>query len=174
MIRCLVVIFAMIMGGCQKVPDPCSGYRRACIAVTVESGPASTYQLGVSVREYPSTNRPFIPESAPEAPLSYPLRFAIRFGEFDDSHGGKATVEIEARDDGRALIGFARETVSITGLQKVPLQVTLGAPPPDLSPPPDLRPPPADLLPPLDLLPQQDLAPAADLAAPGDAASGGG
>ena len=51
----LLVISAMMISACQKIPDPCAGYRQACIAVTVgERGnatvmfvPTSTIVFGI-------------------------------------------------------------------------------------------------------------------------------
>lgn len=143
------------LAACQDPPpDPCAGYPLACLAVTVESGPANTYQLLVSVAEF-GTTPPLTPKTVPDQPLIFPLRFALRFSEFDHNYDGHVIVEISALDSRNDVIAQAREMVAIDNKDKKPLSVRLGAPfdmrvIPDLRPAPDLRGPdlsvPADLI----------------------------
>lgn len=127
---------AGLLGGCVDTPDPCAGYRLACLAVTVEGGPKDVYQLLVSIEGYSSTT-PLTPRKRPDGPLVYPLRFAVHFAEFDRAHRGEVTLEMSALDGDNEVRGSLRQPVKIDGDEKQRLSVTLG-PPFDMARPPDL------------------------------------
>lgn len=159
----LAVISAMMISGCQKIPDPCAGYRQACIAVTVESGPAATYQLSVNVEGFGSTT-PLTPRAQPDEPLAYPLRFAVKFRAFEDNlpPPGEVTLRVQALDNRNAIVGYAQATIPFREMQRSTVTVQLGAPPDLTLPPPD------DLSTTLDLLSPADLMAPADFMAPAD------
>src|SRR5262249_37443736 len=145
---------ALLVGGCIDTPDPCAGYRLACLGVTVEEGPKDTYQLLVVVEDYSSTT-PLTPRDRPKMPLVYPLRFAVRFAEFDQRHRGEITLDVSALDGENEVRGSARQVVKIDNMEKQHISMSLGAPF-DMAPEPDLRPPPdlaGDLSEPADLAP---------------------
>ena len=144
----LPLLALLLTGACQPIPDPCAGYGLACLAVTANSGPPQTYQLEVVVDGFGSVT-PLTPETLPSAPLVYPLRFAIRFAQFQHGYNGMVTVLLSALAQEGAVLGQVRKTVAIDNMDKVPLEVDIGAPydmllPADLSRPADLRGP--DLL----------------------------
>ena len=135
-----------LLGGCTYTPDPCAGYKLACLSVTVESGPPQTAQLLVRVLDGYGSTTPNTPRRIPDKPLTYPLRFAIRFGEFDPFHRGKVTVELTAIDRASETLGQVQREVAIDGLEKVAMSLSIGAPfdmTADQSTPPDLRSPPS-------------------------------
>lgn len=138
----LVGLLSLGWASCIETPDPCAGYPLACIAVTVDSGPRDTYQLLVTVLGFSSTT-PLTPRQRPREPLAYPLRFAVRFAEFDRRHRGEVTLDVRALDADNEVRGQARATVAIDNMEKHHLRLTLGAPfdmalPPDQAPFPDL------------------------------------
>ena len=93
----------------------CAGYSLACIGVTVEGGPPSTYQLLVRVLDGYGSVTPVTPRKLPQQPLTYPLRFAIRFDEFDRQHKGMITFEVTALDSvGDALVKCSVPWLSTT------------------------------------------------------------
>lgn len=129
--------------GCTETPDPCAGYERACIGVTVDGGPSSTYQLLVRVLDGYGSITPQTPRKVPQQPLTYPLRFAIRFDEFDRQHRGMITFEITALNELGDTLGQAQKTVAIHYTEKVAVSLSIGEPfdmtvPEDLRPAPDL------------------------------------
>ncbi|MCS6915172.1 MAG: hypothetical protein RMK29_06060 [Myxococcales bacterium] len=141
-----VGLLPLAWAGCIVTPDPCAGYPLACIAVTVESGPRDTYQLLVTVLGFSSTT-PLTPRQRPTEPLVYPLRFAVRFSEFDHRHRGQVTLDVRALDADNEVRGQARATVAIDNMEKHHLRLTLGTPfdmalPLDQASPPDLQEPP--------------------------------
>lgn len=115
-------------GGCTHTPDPCEGYKLACISVTVQSGPPQTAQLLVRVLDGYGSTTPNTPRRVPDKPLTYPLRFAIRFDEFDQLHRGKVTVELTAIDRSSETLGQVQREVEIWGDDKVALSLDIGAP----------------------------------------------
>jgi hypothetical protein len=132
-------------GGCTRTPDPCEGYPLACIGVTVDSGPPQAHQLLVRVLEGYGSTTPITPRRVPDKPLTYPLRFAVRFEEFDQLHRGKVTVELTAIDRSSETLGQAQREVEIWAADKVAISMTIGppfdmaeAPRPDLSMPADM------------------------------------
>jgi hypothetical protein len=142
--------------------------------VTVDQGPADTYQLLVGVLDGYGSTTPVTPRRRPAAPLVYPLRFAIRFAEFDAAHTGSIRFTIESLNATGDSSGFVQEAVAIQGDEHRQVSVSLGAPP---AAPPDLAstPSPADLAPPdlarsagNDLAEPPKLADLADLAPAGD------
>ncbi len=126
---------SLAVSACQPLPDPCAGYTFACLAVTVHSGPP-TYQLEVSVQDFGSKT-PLTPVVLPEGPLIYPLRFAIRFGQFQRDYRGQVTVLCSALGQEGNILGQIRKTVAIDNMEKVPLSLDIG-PPYDMALPPDL------------------------------------
>lgn len=115
-------------GGCTHTPDPCEGYKLACISVTVQSGPPQAYQLLVRVLDGYGSTTPNTPRRVPDRALVYPLRFAIRFDEFDQLHRGKVTVELTAIDKSSETLGQVQREVEIWGDDKVALSLDIGAP----------------------------------------------
>ncbi len=129
--------------GCTETPDPCAGYERACIGVTIDGGPPSTYQLLVRVLDGYGSITPQTPRKVPQQPLTYPLRFAIRFDEFDRQHRGMITFEITALNELGDTLGQAQKTVAIHYTEKAAVRLSIGEPfdmtvPEDLRPTPDL------------------------------------
>ncbi len=132
--------------GCTETPDPCAGYSLACIGVTVEGGPPSTYQLLVRVLDGYGSVTPVTPRKLPQQPLTYPLRFAIRFDEFDRQHKGMITFEVTALDSVGDALGQVQRSVAINYTEKTAVSLSIGAlfdmaTPADLLPPPDLATP---------------------------------
>ena len=121
------------------MPDPCADYSLACIGVTVESGPPDTYQLMVRVLDGYGSVTPLTPRKTPREPLVFPLRFAIRFEEFDRQHRGKVVFEIAALDLAGDVLGQVQKMVEIHYSEKRAVSVSIG-PPFDLAVPEDLRP----------------------------------
>ena len=119
----LLVISAMMISACQKIPDPCAGYRLACIAVTVEDGPAATFQLSVNVEGFGSTT-PLTPRAKPDEPLTYPLRFAVKFRAFEDNlpPPDQVTVRVQALDLQNTIVGFALAIHDLTDEGSILLQ----------------------------------------------------
>ena len=133
-------VIAAVLPGCTDTPDPCAGYDRACIGVTVDSGPASTYQLLVRVLDGYGSITPQTPRKVPQQQLTYPLRFAIRFDEFDRQHRGMVSFEITALDEHGDTLGQVQRSVAIHYTEKVAVSLSIG-PPFDMAMPEDLRPP---------------------------------
>lgn len=140
------------LAGCTVTPDPCQGHPQACLAVTIDNGPPDTYRLLVAVLDGYGSTTPLTPRQQPAAPLVYPLRFAIRFGEFDAFHKGTITFTVEALNRSDDAIGFLKQQVNIQGYEHTQTTVSLGQLPDmaealDLQAPPDLAGPlsPADL-----------------------------
>ncbi len=131
---------SMSLQGCTETPDPCAGYPRACIGVTVENGPSSTYQLLVRVLDGYGSVTPVTPRKLPKLPLQYPLRFAIRFDEFDRQHKGMITFEITALDSVGDTLGQVQRGVAINYTEKTAVSLSIG-PVFDMAAPEDLRPP---------------------------------
>ena len=140
----LFIAAATIFGtGCERVPDHCEGYTLACISVTVDSGPVDVRRLRINVMDGLDTSTVLTPKKPPAAPLVYPLRFGIRFGEFDNVFRGQVTFETFALNDDFDTIGQTSTVVMINGVEKKAVTISLGDPipveMPDLSnPPPDL------------------------------------
>lgn len=133
------VLAALALSGCTHTPDPCADYALACIAVTVEDGPPKAAQLLVRVLDGYGSSTPNTPRRVTDKPLVYPLRFAIRFEEFDFMHRGKVTVELTAIDRASETLGQVQREVAIDGFDKVALSLRIGAPfdmTADLSSPP--------------------------------------
>jgi hypothetical protein len=114
--------------GCTYTPDPCLGWEQACLAVTVDSGPSDTYQLLVVVLDGYGSTTPLTPRKLPAQPLLYPLRFAIRFAPFDDSHMGTIRFTIEAENHTGDPVGYLLQSVSINGQEHDQIEVALGPP----------------------------------------------
>lgn len=143
-----------LFAGCTVTPDPCQSHPQACVAVTIDNGPPDTYRLLVAVLDGYGSTTPLTPRQQPASPLAYPLRFAIRFGEFDPFHKGSITFTVEALNRSDDVIGYLKQQVEIQGYEHTQARVSLGALPdmaeaPDLAtvPTPDLTGPvqPADL-----------------------------
>lgn len=131
--------------GCETVPDHCDGYALACIGVTVQSGPADVYRLRVFVDDGLDTSTVLTPKKEPKAPLSYPLRFAIQLGQFDNLFKGQITFQTSALNSDFDIIGETTTTVSIKDREKQAVNIDIGPPSPEAdmaTPSPDLRSPP--------------------------------
>lgn len=140
----LLCIGATALSACTDTPDPCAGHPRACIGVTVDAGPPSTYQLLVRVLDGYGSITPLTPRKVPQQPLTFPLRFAIRFDEFDRQHRGTVAFEITALDERGDTVGQVQRSVAIHYTEKVALSLSIGEPF-DMTVPEDLRPLPPDL-----------------------------
>ncbi|MBP8195548.1 MAG: hypothetical protein KAY55_00150 [Deltaproteobacteria bacterium] len=140
----LLCFGATALSACTDTPDPCSGHPRACIGVTVDGGPPSTYQLLVRVLDGYGSITPLTPRKVPQQPLTFPLRFAIRFDEFDRQHRGTVAFEITALDERGDTVGQVQRSVAIHYTEKVALSLSIGEPF-DMTVPEDLRPLPPDL-----------------------------
>lgn len=114
--------------GCTKTPDPCEDAPFGCVAVTVTDGPVETYQLLVQVLDGYGSTTPTTPRRLPSSPLTYPLRFAIRFDEFDRRHKGQVTFEVTANSKSGDTLGQLQKTVAIEWNQHVAVSVALGPP----------------------------------------------
>jgi hypothetical protein len=128
----LLPLWALAVGlavpACAVTPDPCASWPQACLAVTVEHGPADVYQLLVAVLDGYGSTTPVTPRSQPNQPLLYPLRFAIRFGEFDPFHKGTVTFTVEALNHTNDVIGYLRQSVALQGEDHQRIAVSLGGP----------------------------------------------
>ena len=133
---------AVPLSGCTVTPDPCQGYPQACVAVTIDNGPPDTYRLLVAVLDGYGSTTPLTPRQQPTAPLVYPLRFAIRFGEFDPFHKGTITFTVEALNRSDDAIGYLKQAVSIQSYEHTQATVSLGQLP-DMAEAPDLASTPA-------------------------------
>lgn len=138
----LTPALAVPLSGCTVTPDPCQGYPQACVAVTIDSGPPDTYRLLVAVLDGYGSTTPLTPRQQPTAPLVYPLRFAIRFGEFDPFHKGTITFTVEALNRSDDAIGYLKQEVSIQSYEHTQATVSLGQLP-DMAEAPDLASTPA-------------------------------
>lgn len=120
---------ALGAGGCEYTPDPCGNSPYGCIAVTVEDGPAEVHQLRVTVLDGYGSTTPLTPRKLPDKPLVYPLRFGIRFEQFDRLlHNGMITFAISGLDREGNTIGDLRQIVAIDGKEHVRVSVRIGAP----------------------------------------------
>lgn len=142
--------------GCEKIPDTCADFKLACVAVTIESGPAALRQLRVIVNDGKSDSTLRTPKRASKTELTYPLRFAVRFGQFDNFFRGYVTLDTTAYNEDFDVIGQTQARVDISGTDKKTLTIALQEPLPmdDMDVLPDLGGP--------------DLVGAADLATTGD------
>jgi len=166
----LGLLTAAGLPGCTDIPNPCAGYPHACIGITVDSGPASTHQLLVRVLDGYGSITPQTPRKVPQKPLTYPLRFAIRFDEFDRQHHGSVSFELTALNEHGDTLGQVQRSVAINYTEKVALSLSIGDPF-DMTVPEDLRPAPPDLAMP-DLLPA-DASPADGMSPDGMRPDGG-
>lgn len=130
------VAAALFASGCEEAPDHCEGYPRACIGVTVESGPENVRRLSVTVRDgiESNTSTALTPKKQAKAPLVYPLRFAVQFAEFDNLYRGEVSLMIKGFNEDLDVLGVASAVVHIEAHEKKSISVLLDQPP---SPPPD-------------------------------------
>lgn len=148
--------------GCERVPDQCEGYALACLTVTVETGPPNVHQLRVRIDDAMEMHTLFTPRKQSSAPLKYPLRFGIRFQQFDALYRGNLDLVLSALNSEYDVVGEVRTNVAIKNEEKHSLNVQLGEPRPDpvdLAEPPDLA-SPADLASPSGDLPAKTDLPA--------------
>ena len=124
----LAAALVLPAAACTVTPDPCVGWAQACLAVTVENGPPDTYQLLVAVLDGYGSTTPVTPRQQPHQPLVYPLRFAIRFEEFDRLHKGAITFTAEALDQANDVLGYVQKAVAIAGYDHQHVTVSLGGP----------------------------------------------
>lgn len=143
---------ALLLAGCEKIPDHCVDYEFACVNVTVDSGPANVHRLRVNVMQGLETSTVLTPKKPPKEPLVYPLRFGIRFGRFDNIFSGEITFETIALSDEFDVIGQTTTQLQINGVEKKAVTISLGEPPPpvmfDLAnpiDPADMSTPPPDM-----------------------------
>lgn len=123
-----LLALCVLGAGCENTPDPCEGYELACVAVTVQNGPPGTYQLLVRVLDGYGSVTPLTPRKMPQLPLMYPLRFAIRFEEFDRQHRGKITFEVTALDLAGDVLGQAQQAVDVNFNEKTAVSVDINSP----------------------------------------------
>jgi hypothetical protein len=119
--------------GCEQVPDPCAGYKLACLAVTVNSGPADLYRLRVDVANGLDSYTELTPKKPPKGALVYPLRFAVRFGQFDQRYRGQLTFVARGLNQDFDTIAEVATTVALAEAEKKALTIDLGPPLPDLA-----------------------------------------
>ena len=147
-----------LASGCETVPDHCEGYALACIGVTVQSGPADVYRLRVFADDGLDTSTVITPKKEPKAPLAYPLRFALQFGQFDNLFKGQITFQTSALNSDFDIIGETTTTVSIKDREHQAVNIDIGPPSaePDMATP-DMATPSPDLRSPLDLTAGPDM-----------------
>lgn len=148
----LPLLTALLVTGCEKIPDNCLDYQFACLNVTVDSGPANVHRLRVNVMQGLETSTVLTPKKPSKDSLVYPLRFAIRFGRFDNSFNGDISFETIALSDEFDVIGYTTTMININGVEKKAVTLSLGEPPPpemfDLAnpiDPADMSTPPPDM-----------------------------
>lgn len=153
--------WALALGaGCERTPDPCVDFKLACLALTIDDGPPGIRRLSVFIDDGMVQYTQATPMKPPKSALSYPMRFAVRFGEFDNSFRGSVDVEVSALNEDYDVVGFARDRVAIGGRERKTLRLSLGSPPVA----PDMADPPADLATPSDMAsPVDDMAPRLDM-----------
>jgi hypothetical protein len=95
----------------------------------VDSGPPDTYQLLVAVLDGYGSTTPLTPRRRPAEPLVFPLRFAIRFAEFDAAHMGSIRFTVESLDGNGDSTGYLLQTAAIKGDDHDQISVSLGAAP---------------------------------------------
>ena len=78
--------------GCERTPDPCVDFKLACLALTVEDGPPGIRRLSVFIDDGLVQYTQATPMKPPKTALVYPLRFGVRFGEFDNAYRGLVRV----------------------------------------------------------------------------------
>lgn len=146
--------------GCERTPDPCVDFKLACLALTVEDGPAGIRRLSVFIDDGMVQYTQATPMKPPKTALVYPLRFGVRFGEFDNAYRGFVRVEVSALNDEYDVVGFAQEQVPIGGRDHQSLRLRLSTPPaaPDMADPPvDMGSPPDMADPAMDMTPVLDM-----------------
>ena len=157
-----LLALAASQSGCERIPDQCEGYPLACITVTVESGPPNVYQMRVRIDDAMQMHTLFTPKKQAKAPLTYPLRFGIRFQQFDALYRGNLDLVLSGVNTEYDVVGEVRTNVAIKNEEKHAITVQLGEPRPD---PVDLAESP-DLASPSDLSsPSKDMSPQPDMPA---------
>jgi len=146
--------------GCERTPDPCVDFKLACLALTIDDGPPGIRRLSVFIDDGMVKYTQATPMKPPKTALVYPLRFGVRFGEFDNAYRGFVNVEISALNEEYDVIGFVRDKVTIGGRERKALRLSLTMPPVE----PDMADPPADMATPPDMAsPQEDMTPRLDM-----------
>ena len=155
----LVAGLALLLGaGCERTPDPCINFKWACLALTVEDGPPGIRRLSVFVDDGMVRYTEPTPMKPPKTPLVYPLRFAVRFDEFDNAYRGFVDLSVSALNEDFDVVGFASDKVSIGAREHKALKLNLGSPPDMADPPTDLSSPPVDMAtPPEDMTAHPDM-----------------
>lgn len=143
----------LMASGCERIPDPCVDFKLACLAITVVEGPPNVRRIQTQVHDGLVQYMQPTPTKPPKENLVYPLRYAIRFGEFENSYRGYVELKLSALSDEYDIVGVVEENVAINGREKKavtlrlhtpPAEVDMADPPPDMaggdlaSPPPDL------------------------------------
>ncbi len=149
----VVAGLATLATGCERIPDPCVDFKLACLAITIPEGPANIRRIQTVVHDGITQYMQPTPTKPPKEALVYPLRYAVRFGEFENSYRGYVELSLSALNDEYDVVGIAQEKVSINGREKKAVTLRLSTPPveQDMSEPPpdmashDLATPPADL-----------------------------
>lgn len=117
---------AALLGGCERIPDYCADYALSCIGVTVESGPERLFHLRVSAFDGTYTRLKLIPDDPPAGGLVYPLRFGIRFPEFDKIlYRGMVTLELLGYNEEFDEIGNYGSSFLLKNGEKLTLDVAL-------------------------------------------------
>lgn len=127
--------------GCERIPDPCVDFKLACLSVTIPEGPSNVRRIQTQIHDGLTQYMQPTPTKPPKENLVYPLRFAIRFGEFENSYRGFVELKLNALSDEYDVVGFAEEKVSINGREKKAVTLRLITPPaePDMADPlPDM------------------------------------
>jgi hypothetical protein len=127
----LALAVAASSTGCERVPDQCEDYPLACLTVTVESGPPNVYQMRVRIDDAMEMHTLFTPRKQAKTPLKYPLRFGIRFQQFDALYRGNIDLVLSGVNTEYDVVGEVRTNVAIKQTEKQTLNIQLGEPRPD-------------------------------------------
>lgn len=136
-----VALPALLGAGCERVPDPCVDFKLACLAITVPEGPANIRRIQTVIHDGLTQYMQPTPTKPPKEALVYPLRYAVRFGEFENSYRGFVELSLTALNDEYDVVGFVTENVPINGREKKTITLRFGAPPPE----PDMAEPSVDM-----------------------------
>lgn len=155
----LIAGLALFLGtGCERTPDPCINFKWACLALTIEDGPPGIRRLSVFIDDGMVRYTEPTPMKPPKTALVYPLRFAVRFDEFDNAYRGFVDLSVSALNEDFDVVGFVSDKVTIAAREHKALKLSFGSPPDMADPPMDLSSPPPDMAtPPDDMMAQPDM-----------------
>ncbi len=155
----LIAGLALLFGtGCERTPDPCINFKWACLALTIEDGPPGIRRLSVFIDDGMVRYTEPTPMKPPKTALVYPLRFAVRFDEFDNAYRGFVDLSVSALNEDFDVVGFVSDRVPIGAREHKALKLNFGSPPDMADPPMDLSSTPPDMAtPPDDMTAQPDM-----------------